>query len=374
MTLKVDFHQIRASAKTIWRMVSITDDEGTTGWGEFTINADAADIAQRVNRARERLVGCNTGEELIERSVEWLADWPIGAAVYCSIDQAVADLNAQKLGLPLAKMLGGPDARETVSLYANINRGTVDRSPAGFAQRAAQAVAEGHDAIKMAPFDDMTPELAATDACHYLVVDALSRIAATAEQIADDAVLMVDCHWRLNEEVAAAIIPAVAEMGVVWFECPVPESVESVPIIRRLRERANEYGMRLAGCETLTGWSMFAPYVTGGAYDVIMPDVKYLGGYGALDDIVTQCQHHDVGVSLHNPSGPMAHAASLHASAAFCPGEALEFQFAETPLFDDAVNNALPLRSNAQSYLPTSINQGHGLGIAPGAEHLEEHP
>jgi galactonate dehydratase len=35
--------------------------------------------------------------------------------------------------------------------------------------------------------------------------------------------------------------------------------------------------MRLAGCEEGVRLEAFAPFVTVGAYDVMMPDVKYVG-------------------------------------------------------------------------------------------------
>jgi galactonate dehydratase len=47
---------------------------------------------------------------------------------------------------------------------------------------------------------------------------------------------------------------------------------------------------------------------------VIMPDTKHVGGFGPLLDVLRMAEGR-VEVSPHNPSGPVATAASLHAAA-----------------------------------------------------------
>ena len=60
-------------------------------------------------------------------------------------------------------MQPGGRLRDHVPLYANINRATMDRSPAGFATNAAKAAEEGFASIKAAPFDGF-PKLSAPSA------------------------------------------------------------------------------------------------------------------------------------------------------------------------------------------------------------------
>ena len=55
------------------------------------------------------------------------------------MDQARWDLPARAVDLPVYRLLG-PTLRREIPLYANINRGTCDRSAEGFAQRAALAL------------------------------------------------------------------------------------------------------------------------------------------------------------------------------------------------------------------------------------------
>ena len=70
---------------------------------------------------------------------------------------ALLDLEGQALGQPIHALLGGA-VRQHVPLYANINRRTVERTPASFAASAAVAIAAGYTSFKLAPFDEITPE------------------------------------------------------------------------------------------------------------------------------------------------------------------------------------------------------------------------
>jgi galactonate dehydratase len=120
---------------------------------------------------------------------------------------------------------------------------------------------------------------------------------------------------------------------VTWFECPLPETPEHYPAIRRLRAQANAAGLRLAGAETFIGVEGFRPLLERGLYDVVMPDVKYAGGLRECLRIAALAERHGAACSLHNPSGPVCHAHSVHLSAALPGSERLEYQHGETPLF-----------------------------------------
>jgi len=80
------------------------------------------------------------------------------AAAYFASDQALWDIIAQRHGSSLAAMLGDKQ-RHRVPVYANINRRTLDRSPAGFSESARVAIGSGYSAVKKAPFDEATAEV-----------------------------------------------------------------------------------------------------------------------------------------------------------------------------------------------------------------------
>lgn len=136
-----------------------------------------------------------------------------------------------------------------------------------------------------------------------------------------------------------------------------------VPALKRLRERANRHGMRLAGGENGVGREAFDPFLHQGAYDVLMPDIKYVGGFAEMHAVADMAARHNVAIAPHNPSGPVAHAASLHACAGLAGFTRLEMQFNESPLFDALVHPALARPVAGRATLPDL--PGLGIALAP---------
>jgi galactonate dehydratase len=280
------------------------------------------------------------------------------AAVYSALDQAFWDVAAQRRGVCLAEALGGV-RRDAVAVYANINRRTRDRSPEGFAASARDALAVGFEAFKIAPFDEADATARRGGTLDRAMWAGLARIAAVREAIGPRRALMVDCHWRFDAPAAEAVIALAAASNVRWIECPLPETPENIPALRHLRHLANARGMLLAGCEQLIRLEGFAPFLQGGAYDVLMPDVKYAGGLAEMLRLAEAMQVAGVAFSPHNPTGPVSHAASLHVAATVAALDMLEMQFDETPAFDRLQATPISPPRGGAVVLP----RGAGLGI-----------
>ena len=265
----------------------------------------------------------------------------------------------RKTKIRLCDLLGTAQ-RKTIPLYANINRRTRDRSPEGFAASARDALKQGFVAIKIAPFDEVTAE--SLKQGHGALDAGLSRIAAVRQALGPRLELLVDCHWRLNESASEVVIKTGETLGVNWIECPIPETIASIPQIRHLRGLANDRGMRLAGLEISITWSGFEPFVQAAAYDVVMPDIKYVGGPAEMLRVADHLANTGVAFSPHNPSGPIAHAATLHVSAVAGAFDRLEIQFDETPSFGALVGNPNFRSSDDLSRLPEASGTGATIG------------
>jgi galactonate dehydratase len=347
------------SGKTVWRHILLhTADH--VGVGEFTLDSAGPGFEDRARSAAASIVGRNVGAELIGALGDLAGGDLEKAAIASAIDQANHDILAQSAGISLAAYLGGRDGL-CVPLYANINRRTEDRSSDGFRRSAERAGAGGFGAVKVAPFDKLAPGIAETEEGKCLARKALERIGAVRDALGGAVQIYVDCHWRLTPRLARDLLPELGAHGVTWFECPLLETRENIAEIVDLRRRANELGIRLAGCETMTLWQGFRPFVEAGAYDVIMPDVKYVGGYAALHEIVERASEHGVAVSLHNPSGPVCHLHSMHASVAFGLTERLEMQFDESPKFMTIVRPSPPNPVGGEVAVPSTPGLGAQL-------------
>jgi galactonate dehydratase len=362
---RIELIHAPVSPKTTWSFVELTCADGSRGVGEASLLRDPASLDAPFTVVRAALQGGPLPailEFVDNHPRETLTD----AAIASALEQATWDIEARRAGVPTWAALDG-NASRGIPLYANINRRTVDRSATGFSRSASEAVAAGFRALKIAPFDDVTPRNVGTPEGRELLRRGLSRAAAVREAIGPDCELYVDCHWRFTPATAIDAIDALAELGVTWFECPLSEHVDVIPAIAQLRSHANAHGMRLAGLEELPSHEAFEAWLDSGAYDVVMPDVKYCGGIAELIAIGHDAARRSIACAPYNPAGPVSHAASLAACSALDEPLLLEHQWDETPWFFSIGGAALPRPAGGVSALPAAA----GLGVALNLEGLD---
>jgi galactonate dehydratase len=349
----IDGHAVRASSKTIWVFVRICDSEGHIGWGEATLAGQETELAAALVPVAERLWGTSAhpNDYPIERCGVRRAD-RAGAAIASAIDQALWDAAGRRSGRTMREVIGKP-VLDMIPLYANINRRTLDRTPDGFAASARKAIADGFDTVKIAPFDGVRP------GSDENVSAGIARAAAVRTEIGPTRRLFVDCHWRFDLVNASRALDALAELGISWFECPLPEHPENFDGLRQLRAKSNRLGAVLAGCETESALEGFRPFIDAGTYDVLMPDIKYAGGMTEFRRTAEYAAIHGIKVAPHNPSGPVSHVASLQLCSTLPGMTILEHQYDESPVFASILADRLPRTRNGSSELPI----GAGLGI-----------
>ena len=360
-------HFVRITHKTCWSFLRLHTKDGRTGEGEATLTGQEGALLA----VAERLVPLLFKEAALSEPGNFARTHaPNGiqeASIVSALDQALWSLKANAKGQTLAQTLGVQ--RERIPVYANINRRTEQRTPEGFATSARAAMAAGHVAFKVAPFDEVSHHVCAQADGVRAMQPGLARVAAVRDAVGSRARLMVDCHWRFDEPTAAALNEAAARLGVYWIECPLPEVDGNIPALKRLRRQCNGLGMRQAGLETSVGWDSFRPYCEGAAYDVVMPDMKYAGGIHEIQRTATGCAALGIQVSPHNPSGPICHAASLQVSATLDAFDMLELQFDESPLFDSLVDEPFAPVEGGHTVPPP----GSGLGVSLDEAVLRQH-
>jgi galactonate dehydratase len=349
---------VNVSPKTNWTFVAVSTDDGETGWGECSLNRWEPMLVAGVGMLARDIVGHTL--DATSAAIRYLPHSPGGLVMHAAksaIEQALTDILAQRAQCPVHECIGGA-RRAAVPAYANINRGITARSPAGFAAAARAALAAGYRNIKIAPFDGVIAQDAASTPIDALVQAGLDRVYAVRDAIGRDRPLMVDCHWRFDEPRATALLRDIAGATPYWIECPISEHPSQFAAIGRLRRLAHEHGMKLAGGEMIAGADQATAMCAAALYDVLMPDVKYAGGYRGMLAIAAICASHGVLFSPHNPTGPIAHLASIQVCAAAAEVLWLEHQWAETPLFDALAGGNAALLVDGAFIVP----RAHGLG------------
>ncbi len=106
-----------------WRVNSflkITTDEGIVGWSEYMEGYGAQGLTAIIRKMGERLIGQDPRP--VERHSAWFyaatrqAAGGVNAMAIAAIENALVDIKAKALGVPVYEMLGGP-IRDRLLLY-----------------------------------------------------------------------------------------------------------------------------------------------------------------------------------------------------------------------------------------------------------------
>jgi galactonate dehydratase len=276
----------------------------------------------------------------------------VGATAISAVDQALWDIAGKALDVPVWRLLGGK-RRDKVRLYANLNRGTKDRSAQGFADAASRAVDAGFSAVKATPFDEV----------HWRRMDraglerdadiGVERLVQTRRAIGDEIELLVDCHQRFDLALAMKVAAKTLPLNLYWFEEPVPR--EKVEAMRHITLHS---GHTTAGGEALFGREQFWDYIAEGAVHVIMPDVKHAGGITECRRIAALAEVKQISVAPHSPAGPVSMMAGVHLAATISNFTVLEYAFGEV---DWRSQLTRPAEAIQNGYI--KVPDAPGLGI-----------
>lgn len=363
----IELLPIRATARTVWLIVRLETDTGLVGLGEasdaFGFANTTADDAARMRAQLATFFELVNGKSPFEiesyrqRGEAMARQGLVPATAFSAIEQALWDLAGKALDVPTYVLLGGK-VRDSLPVYANINRATDPRTPEGFAAAAKRAVGDGFRAIKAAPWDGFPPPGSPEAAITRAVDVGIASVAAMREAVGSGIAIMVDCHSFFDVERAVRVAERLEPFNLTWYEEPVsPDKVdETVAIRRRIRQQ-------MAGGETLFGLSGFAPLARRKAVDTIMPDVKHCGGLLELTRIAAMAAEEGVMVAPHNPSGPVSTAASVQVCAGMKNVNYLELQYGEVGWRSDAL---VPPERFINGSIQVPARPGFGIDLNEG--------
>jgi len=333
---------VRATSRTVWLIVRLRTDVGLTGLGEASdafgfANTTAQDAARMQSELRGFFDIVN-GKSPLEIGAYRTRGGPmavkgglISATAYSAIEQALWDLAGKALDVPTYTLFGGK-LRDVLPVYANINRATTTRTPAGFAATAQLAVADGFRAVKAAPWDGFPPAGSPASTIETAVENGIACVVAMRDAVGPDVDVMVDCHSFFDVALAERVAKRLEPQKLAWYEEPVaPEKIEET---REIRRRIIQ---PMAAGEVLYGVEGFAPLIRNKTVNVVMPDVKHCGGLLELTHIAAAAEQDGVDVAPHNPSGPISTAANVQVCAVLKNFRLLEFQWGEVGWRSDLV-------------------------------------
>jgi L-alanine-DL-glutamate epimerase-like enolase superfamily enzyme len=218
----------------------------------------------------------------------------IAAMAISAVDNALWDLAARLLGVPLVTLLG--QVRDAADVYGSGGFCSYDRRrlQSQLAGWAEQGIPRVKMKVGRAPEHD------------------LERVAWVREAIGPGVELFVDANGAYDAAAARAWASRFAEAGITWLEEPVPS--DDPAGLARVRSGAPP-GLAITAGEY--GWDVFdlLPLVQREAVDVLQPDVTRCGGYTAFLRVDGLCRAHQTPLSAHCAPAQSMHAVCASQSA-----------------------------------------------------------
>lgn len=288
-----------------WIFVRVETDAGITGVGEATTEYhEHAVVAMIEQHFAPLLVGTdptrvNDAWQKMQR-LFWWRGGIVASSAASGIEQALWDVTGKAHGLPVHQLLGGK-VRDSVRLYARGDLGLPTPE-----EESRAAMKEGFDAYKFGtgkyvnPFDEERQVDVAIEDAH--------RIRSATGPHCD---LMIDCGGIFSLQAAHRLIQGLLDLKLKFVEEPVNmDSPQKLIDIRSVSPQ-----VRIAAGERLVTRWQFREWFEKGAVDVVQADISHCGGIGELLRIASYAEVYGLQVAPHNPYGPVAMAANVHAAA-----------------------------------------------------------
>ena len=347
--------------RTNWVFVKVYTDEGITGVGEATLEYKEKALLGAVEHIKEYLVGKNPLQ--IEKHYHDIyrdAYWRGGAVLMSAlsaVEMALWDILGKHLNVPVYQLLGGK-VNEDCRIYVN-GWFSGARTPEEFGAKAAEAVKRGVTAMKWDPFGKNYLQISNAD-----LDKAIRNIAAVREAVGDQVDLLIEAHGRFDVPTGIKIAQEIAPFKPMFLEEPVPPN--NLEALQAVREKSP---VAISAGERLYGRYDYNELFRRRAADYIQPDISHAGGIMELKKIAAIAEANYIPFAPHNPSGPVANAATLQL-AACCPNFCiLEIMYDDVVWRKDVTNEDL-FYENGRIRIPDKP----GLGIEINEEACLAHP
>lgn len=319
-----------------WRnfdFVKITADNGVVGWSEYNESFGGKGVTAMIESVASLLVGQDPRR--YEAISAWLyargrtAQGGMTQQATAAIENALIDLKARALGVPVYELFGGP-TRERIRLYwSHCGTYRVWGERMGIAsvrtyddliRLGKEVAAAGYGALKTNVlllgdgnprvrnggfgrgdgYPDLNPDRYVLDAIR-------AELAAFREGAGRGMDILVDLNWNFKPEGFLQVARAMEPYDLFWVEIDTrdPKALSSI------RSRTT---IPVASCECLFGRRDYRPFFEQAAMDVAIIDVPW-NGFAESVKIAAMADAFDLNIAPHNFYGHLSTMMSAHLSA-----------------------------------------------------------
>lgn len=347
--------------RTNFVFVKLETDEGISGIGEGTLEYKENALLGAIEDIKRVLIGQDPREvERISHELYRDSYWRVGPVLQSAVsavNMAMWDIKAKAAGVPVYEMLGGK-VRDGVRMYANAwfaGAKTADE----FAAAAVKAKNMGVTALKWDPFGKAYMYMENADFRRSLEI-----VEAVRGAVGNDVDLLIEGHGRFDIATGIKIANALKPFDPYFFEEPTPPDC-----LDALAQVHNSSPVPIAAGERLYSLTQMRDFLERGCADFVQPDISHCGGISAVKKMAALCEAHYVALAPHNPSGPVANAATLHIAASTQGFRILEICLTDVSWRKELTNERVVF-DKGNILIPTGV----GLGLEINEENCLKYP
>ncbi len=347
--------------RTNFVFVEVETDSGITGVGEGTLEYKEHALLGAIEDIKRVLIGRNPME--IEKIVTELyrdSYWRAGAVLQSAVsavEMALWDIKGQYLKVPVYELLGGR-VRERIRMYANGWFANA-RTPDEFAEAAVLAKEKGITALKWDPFGKAYMTLEKKE-----LVRSMEIVEAVRSAVGNEMDLLIEGHGRFDIATGIRIANALKPFDPLFFEEPTPpDSLDAIAEVRR------KSPVPIAAGERVYTLPQFKEFLDKGCADFAQPDVSHCGGISAVKKMASMAEACYVAMAPHNPSGPVANAATLQLAGCISNFRILEIMLTDVSWRRDLTDEEVIFQDGC-----IQIPNKPGLGVKIKQEGCLAHP
>lgn len=347
--------------RTNFVFVKLETDEGISGIGEGTLEYKENALLGAIEDIKRVLIGQDPREvERISHELYRDSYWRVGPVLQSAVsavNMAMWDIKAKAAGVPVYEMLGGK-VRDGVRMYANAwfaGAKTADE----FAAAAVKVKNMGVTALKWDPFGKAYMYMENADFRRSIEI-----VEAVRGAVGNDVDLLIEGHGRFDIATGIKIANALKPFDPYFFEEPTPPDC-----LDALAQVHKSSPVPIAAGERLYSLTQMRDFLERGCADFVQPDISHCGGISAVKKMAALCEAHYVALAPHNPSGPVANAATLHIAASTQGFRILEICLTDVSWRKELTNERVVF-DKGNILIPTGV----GLGLEINEENCLKYP
>jgi L-alanine-DL-glutamate epimerase-like enolase superfamily enzyme len=357
--------------------LKITADDGRVGWSEYNETFGGAGVTAAIEGLSPLVIGKapHAYESIVATLYAARRQAPGGIVqqAIAAIENALIDLKAKALGVPVYELFGGPQ-RDRLRLYwshcgffriglSQAMQIPPVRSLDDLVAQGKEVVARGYTALKTnifvfgegAPYVHMpgfarsARDFPALNAERRVVAALRDQLAALREGAGRDTDVLVDLNFNFRTDGFVKVARALEPFDLFWVEIDSfdPQALHYV---------RSRIPMPLASCESLYGRRGYRPFFEAQAADVAIIDAPWNGVAESLK-IAAMADTYEVNVAPHNFYGHLCTLMNAHWCAVAPNFRIMEIDVDAVPWLDE-LYTARPTIEDGHLRLPTTPGWG----------------